>query len=110
LIACLTWLSNVVQFVKCVGGSPPSTAGELNLRPSGFSAPPADTRRVRLRASGASSRQARLGTDNTGRVKCLHVLSSFQRTGLAIRPAPTSAKARAFPVSFSVVRGTFLYY
>jgi len=24
LIACLTWLSNVVQFVKCVGGSLPA--------------------------------------------------------------------------------------
>jgi hypothetical protein len=32
LIACLTWLSNVVQFVKCVGGSPPFAAGELDPR------------------------------------------------------------------------------
>jgi hypothetical protein len=32
LIACLTWLSNVVQFVKLIGGSPSSTAGELHPR------------------------------------------------------------------------------
>ena len=30
LIACLTWLSNVVQFVKCMGGSQPFTPGELH--------------------------------------------------------------------------------
>ena len=32
LIACLTWLSNVVQFVKCVGGSSSFVAGELHPR------------------------------------------------------------------------------
>jgi hypothetical protein len=30
LIACLTWLSNVVQFVKCVSGSQPLAPGELH--------------------------------------------------------------------------------
>jgi len=30
LIACLTWLSNVVQFVKCMGGSQPAMPGELH--------------------------------------------------------------------------------
>jgi hypothetical protein len=30
LIACLTWLSNVVQFVKCVSGSQPFAPGELH--------------------------------------------------------------------------------
>jgi hypothetical protein len=35
----------------------------------------------RLHASGAWSRQARLRTDDIRRSKCLHVLSSFQRTG-----------------------------
>jgi hypothetical protein len=52
----LTWLSNVVQFVKCVGGSLPDAAGEPNQRPRfvapGLQArrttPPADTRRASL--------------------------------------------------------------
>ena len=44
-------------------------------------------------ASGASSRQARVGADDTRR-KCLHVLSSFQRTGLACRATAPSRRKR----------------
>jgi len=73
-----------------MSGSLPAAAGELHLRPRfigcPIATPPADTRRVlRLRAS-----QLRLSA-SSGRhasVKCLHVLSSFQRTRLAARPAP----------------------
>jgi hypothetical protein len=83
LIACLTWLSNVVQFVKCVGGSPPAAAGELNQRPR-------DSRRHPLILDGfrppSPSALTRVGTPAD---KCLHVLSSFQRTDPATRTRPT---------------------
>jgi len=61
-------LSNVVQFVKFVGGSQPAPSSELNSWLPDYTAPPADTRRV----------------------LCLHVLSSFQRTGLADRTPPSA--------------------
>jgi hypothetical protein len=39
-------LSNVVQFVKFVGGSQPARSSELNSCDRDYTAPPADTRRV----------------------------------------------------------------
>jgi hypothetical protein len=83
----LTWLSNVVQFVKCMSGSQPPAHGELHparrLRREAFR-PHALLRHplildgfIRLRAFRRS-----------GGCKCLHVLSSFQRTGPP-DPAPS---------------------
>jgi hypothetical protein len=78
LIACLNRLSNVVQFVKLMSGSQPHAGGELHPRRPDCTAPPADTRRV----------------------LCLHVLSSFQRTGvvLARRLARQRRVVGAFPL------------
>jgi hypothetical protein len=42
----LTWLSNVVQFVKLMSGSRPRRPGELHPDAELSAAPPADTRRV----------------------------------------------------------------
>ena len=74
------WLSNVVQFVKCMGGSQPDCRGELN---PGRQLMP----RHPLILDGFPPAVAQTGA---GAGLCLHVLSSFQRT--ADRLPPTQRK------------------
>jgi hypothetical protein len=62
-------------------GSPPSAAGELNPRPPEHRRHPLILDGLRLRASSASSRQVPSPHRLAQAGKCLHVLSSFQRTG-----------------------------
>ena len=68
----LIWLSNVVQFVKCMSGSQPLAPGELH--------PARKLRREALRPCALLRHPLILDG------LCLHVLSSFQRTGLACSP------------------------
>ena len=83
LIACLTWLSNVVQFVKCMSGSQPLAPGELHparkLRREALR--PCASLRHPLILDGFSSAFTPFGAPAN---KCLHVLSSFQRTGIRL--------------------------
>ena len=64
---------HVVQFVKLMSGSQPPSVGELHPLTSDCTAPPADTRRVVVTRRLAALRHE----------LCLHVLSSFQRTGIS---------------------------
>jgi hypothetical protein len=78
-----------------VGGSQPAASGELHPRPAvvpaacapGTATPPADTRRVLCLRSLRSS----------GERLCLHVLSSFQRTGFPARPRLASISPSGEP-------------
>jgi hypothetical protein len=100
----LNWLSNVVQFVKCVGGSRPAR--------SRTEAPIGIASRHPLILDGSVSPKRREARRRT--VKCLHVLSSFQRTGdrrsATKRLHAGSAVGLAFPSGVSVVWGTLQSY
>jgi hypothetical protein len=85
----LTWLSNVVQFVKLMGGSRPGHPGELHPDAQLNAAPPADTRRVSDAPCGTSE-------------LCLHVLSSFQRTGFRAPPDPPQISSSGEPYELTV--------
>ena len=68
-----------------MSGSQPATGGELHpLHRKALRHPLILDGLFRLRAFGVSSRQARLGTDARAPELCLHVLSSFQRTGRSL--------------------------
>jgi hypothetical protein len=70
-----------------MSGSQPATVGELHpLHRKALRHPLILDGLFRLRAFGASSRQPRLGTDARASELCLHVLSSFQRTGRSVLP------------------------
>ena len=69
-----------------MGGSQPAAGGELHPRHPDCPAPPADTRRVSDFAPPSLSRdKSRVHADDRSRL-CLHVLSSFQRTGALSPP------------------------
>ena len=97
LIACLNRLSNVVQFVKFIGGSQPARRSELHSGDRDCTAPPADTRRVVSNFVPLALRRDRLESAPTTLVgeKCLHVLSSFQRTGCSTPPTIPALFRRA---------------